>query len=366
MSWITLPILLYNACMEERIDSRLKQALNEGVFTAGIVGVIDTLERRMLIPVGSYLFQGKEQNVTSSSVFDVASITKVIPVSLLALSLIDKKELSLHRKIKEIIPEIQTNYRDEITVWHLLTQTLDFHRSLASLKDASPEELLTEIMTTQFRYAPGEKMNYANASSILLGMILERTTNTSLDTLADALLFKPLGMRSTSFHPETFEQSVIVPTEDDMRRGRIIRGEIHDESAHTLRQKMIPGSAGLFSTAPDLLNCLQMLLQKGVYNGVRFFSEEMIGEMQTNQLESIGDWGGLGWELNQERYMGSSGTDKIIGKTGFTGCLILVAITRGKGLVFLTNYHFPKRKETADALNMVRRDISDIVFGHSI
>lgn len=348
--------------MEEKIQQRLKEAITDGVFTAGIVGVVDARENRTIIPAGTYLSQGVEHRVTDSSIFDVASITKTIPVSLLALFLIEKKELSLHRNIYEILPELKTNFRTEITVWHLLTQTLDFHRSLASLKGLQPDLLLKEIMTTQFRYAPGTRMNYSNASSILLGMIIEKILGKSLDTLADDIFFRPLGMTSTSFHPDIYERDSIIPTEDDPWRQRIIQGEIHDESAHALHKIMIPGSAGLFSTAPDLLLCLQMILQKGIFNGQRFFSEEMIAEMQTNQLGEIGESGGLGWELHQPRYMGNLASEQTIGKTGFTGCMVLVDPVHESGIVFLSNYHYPKRKETMDALNAVRRDIADLVL----
>jgi CubicO group peptidase (beta-lactamase class C family) len=347
--------------MEEKIRTRLTRAIEERIFPGCVVGVIRE-GTRAIIPVGKYTYDRDAQAVTEAAVYDVASITKSIPVSSLALSLIDAGKLTPSQKIVEIIPELRTNYREEITLWHLLTQTLDFQTQLSSLKDLLANHILEKIMTTQFPRRPGVVMNYSNATSILLGIFLERATGKKLDVLAEDEFFGPLGMTSTTFHPEKVAVDCVVPTESDPWRGRMIRGEIHDESAYLLREKMIPGSAGLFSTVPDLLYFLQMLLNQGTYNGKQYFSEEMIAVMSANQLGHIGAYGGLGWELYQPRYMGRYCSEHTIGKTGFTGSVVILDIPNDKGLVMLSNYHFPKRKESVAALNQVRRDIADIVF----
>jgi CubicO group peptidase (beta-lactamase class C family) len=347
--------------MVERIQERLEEAVTEGVFPGCVVGVIVD-EEQFIIPVGSQTYESDAIRITDDSVYDIASITKAIPVSCLALKLIDDGHLSLEQKVREIIPELQTNYIDEITVWHLLTQTLDFTLPLSSFKDLPPDDILREILTTKFSRPPGERMNYANGTSILLGMVLQRVTGMKLDRLAREIFFDPLGMNTTTFHPEDLAKVQIVPTEIDPWRGRMIQGEVHDETAFRLREIMIPGSSGLFSTVPDLLRFVDMLLPRGVWQRRRYFTEKMITSMMTNELTRIGAYGSLGWELNQPRYMGKYCSEQMIGKTGFTGCVIIVDIPKNRGLIMLSNYHFPKRKKSVDSLNIVRREIADIVF----
>jgi CubicO group peptidase (beta-lactamase class C family) len=155
----------------------------------------------------------------------------------------------------------------------------------------------------------------------------------------------------------------IVPTEIDPWRGRVVQGEVHDESAYTLSRVMVPGSAGLFSTAPDLLNFLDMLLAGGVWGGRRFFSERMIRRMSTNQAGPIGACTGLGWELFQRSFMGARCSGRTIGKTGFTGCSCVCDLERGVGIVILSGYTYPRRKSTRGPIDEVRRDIADIVLG---
>ena len=115
-----------------------------------------------------------------------------------------------------------------------------------------------------------------------------------------------------------------MPTEyDSLFRKTQIHGTVHDESAAIFRIKdnKTVGHAGLFSTVPDILNFLEMLLNHGTLNNRKYFSSEIIKQMHTNYIEELGDFVGLGWELNQPRYMGKKSTVNTFGKTGFTGCL---------------------------------------------
>ncbi len=206
------------------------------------------------------------------------------------------------------------------------------------------------------------RYSYSNATSILLGLLVEKVSSKRLDELADENFFRPLGIKRTSFHPEKLNRGNIVPTEDDPWRDRLLQGEIHDETAWKLKQKIIPGSAGLFSNAPDLLTFLEMLLRGGEYNGNRYFSEEMLKKMYLNQLAGIGASAGLGWQLNQPEFMGTNAGETTIGKTGYTGCLVLCDIPRGVGMVMLSNHVHPQRDANYKNINAVRRALADSVF----
>jgi len=125
---------------------------------------------------------------------------------------------------------------------------------------------------------------------------------------------------------------------------------------------MIVGPAGVFSTASDTLNFLEMLLNNGEINGRKYFSPEIIEQIQTNQLADIKQCVGLGWELNQPRYMGRYCSAKTFGKTGFTGCVCVCDVDREVGFAILSNYTYPTRKPDAVLINKFRSDIADIVF----
>ncbi len=126
-------------------------------------------------------------------------------------------------------------------------------------------------------------------------------------------------MDTTTFYPERFPKEDIVPTEID-KRG-VVQGMVHDESAYIFKTKAhkIVGHAGLFSTAPDILTFLEMLLNQGKLKNKNYFSEKIVKEMGTNQIAELDESTGLGWELNQPRFMGKYSGPHTFGKTGFTG-----------------------------------------------
>ncbi|MBI4080949.1 MAG: beta-lactamase family protein [Candidatus Levybacteria bacterium] len=346
--------------LADSLASIATQAIREHIFPGCVIGVV-TKKDRLVLPFGRYTYDAGSQSVSEKTIYDVASVTKAIPVSSLALQLLDEQKIKLLDRVISYIPEIQNTDREQITLWHLLTQTLDFSFQLSLHKDKTPDEILSLIFTTELRSPPGTVYDYANATSVLLGMVIERVLHQSLDQAARERFFIPLDMDRTTFHSEQFAKEAIAPTEIDPWRGRTIQGEVHDEITSKLMQKQVVGSAGLFSTVPDLLNFLTLLLSNGVYKNRHYFSESMLDRMRTNQLVTIGKSVGLGWELNQV-YMGKFADYNTIAKTGFTGCHVLCCMEKGVGIVLLSNHIYPKRSVDRTSLINVRRNIADTVF----
>jgi CubicO group peptidase (beta-lactamase class C family) len=195
-----------------------------------------------------------------------------------------------------------------------------------------------------------------------MGLVVEKIGGKTLPALADEYFFTPLNMGRTTFSPKKFGLENIAPTEIDEWRGKLIHGEVHDESAWVMSQKMAVGSAGLFSTASDLLTFLEMLINGGVQDGRRYFSDAIIREMYTNQIADIGEYTGLGWELNQPWFMGQHDSEHIFGKTGFTGCAVMANARAKIALVILSNRVHPKRPASSEAISRLRADIANIVF----
>ncbi|MBN1306856.1 MAG: beta-lactamase family protein [Chitinispirillaceae bacterium] len=344
-----------------KVSAYLEDAVNRRVFPGCSAGVIAG-DCRWCGSFGKLTYEPASDSVSEETVYDVASITKSLPVSSLALTLIEKGVLNCDDRLIDTVPEFNGGYRQEITIRHLLTHTLDFGFRLSAFKHLSGSELLAKILSAPLRRAPGSTFSYANATSILLGLSVERLSGRPLDEAADGCFFKPLGMRRTTFHPERLAAGAVAPAEDDPWRGRVVCAEVHDESAFALRPRIV-GSAGLFSTAPDLLKFAAMLIDKGTAGGKRFFLPETIGMMHSNALAAGGNGcTGYGWELAKRSFMGKRCGAATFGKTGFTGCSIVVDPGRKTAIVLLSNHTFPRRRRDRSLINEVRAGLADIVF----
>jgi CubicO group peptidase (beta-lactamase class C family) len=351
------------SAMVKAVSAFLRQCIEREIFPGCAAGIIYG-GRSAVIAEGTLTYEAGSPGVTGNTVYDVASLTKSVPTACCALKLIEEGNMTLKSRLIDFVPEFEGAFREGIAVEHLLTHTLDFDFRLSEKKELPPEEILRSIFTARLRSPPGECFFYANATSVLLGLVVERAAGERLDKAADSRIFGPLGMRQTTFFPETLSGAAIAPAEDDPWRGRIIRGEVHDESAWALRPLLVAGSAGLFSTATDLLRFCAMLLNEGASEGRRIFKPATVRMMHTNALpQRLGIAAGLGWELDRPEFMGTRRSAAAFGKTGFTGCTMVADPLRGAGLVLVTNHTFPRRREDRDTINAVRNRLADLVFG---
>lgn len=353
--------------MDDLIFERINRAIAAKVFPGCAVGYFKKGGPKKVIAAGHFIYEPCSKPIKEDSIFDVASITKAIPGSSAILALLDQNKISLEDKLVDFVPEFGNfESKKEVTIKHLLTYTLDLNvPPMSSLRDKSADEIIRIIVSAPLKQPVGSRFLYTNSTAFFFGFIVQKITGKTLDNFSAEYFFKQLNMNRTTFHPELFDKEEIVPTEIDDWRGGLLQGVVHDESAFVLNKQYISGIAGLFSTAPDLLTFGEMLLSGGVKNGISFFSESIITQMHTNQLVSdIGAFAGLGWEMNDPLRMGKCAKE-IIGKTGYTGCMVMLNFVRGATLVILSNRVYPKRpNDGGHAINGVRRDIADIIFGH--
>jgi len=169
-------------------------------------------------------------------------------------------------------------------------------------------------------------------------------------------------MRHTTFNPlHVADKKEIAPTEICPWRKKTIQGEVHDEASYTLGKRKL-GIAGLFSTAPDLLHFLEMLLNYGEQGGISYLKPKTVQKMASDQLRNGYTPAGLGWQLSNKNFMGKSCSEHTFGMTGFTGCSVVCDLEKETGLVILSNRTWPHRPQNSEAINEFRRDIADIVF----
>lgn len=349
---------------EYKMVDSIRKLLNNGIENKVFPGCVAGVRygtKQQIVACGNHTYDSDSKPVNKNTVYDVASITKAVPVSCLALKLIDDGKLGRRQRLIEFIPELAGAYKDIITIDNLLTQTLDFDFRLSQCKNLSSEQIIKKVLEVDLKSRPGLSYSYANATSILLGIAIERCFGSDLAQIANDTFFTPLKMDSTTFYPQNFNREIIAPTEYDSWRGRVIQGEIHDESTWALRPKVV-GAAGLFSTVPDLMKFMDMLLNGGVLNGKKYLSPQIISQMYTNQLPGSNQCVGLGWELNQKSFMGSNCSVTALGKTGFTGCSIVADIKKQSGYVLLSNHVYPERKPDRTDINRIRSQLGDMVW----
>ena len=356
---------------KEKIKGLLKTAETEGIFNKAVAGFI--------LPDGSR--EILTLNTPESTVFDIASLTKVCPTSTLALCYILEGKLSVDTKVIDYIPELQTNYREDIRVFHLLTHSLDYRVPMKTLRTLPAEGILNALYTYQFEKAPGADFNYGNPASVLLGIILQRLTGKDLQQQGRERFFIPLGMNRSGWDPLTRDwnpipKDEISPTEICSFRGREICGEIHDESAWVLRKLFPVGSAGMFSCVPDLLNFVQMILNDGVATAnaadrsriapkgiLKMVSENAFALSSASNYSTAKDaCTALGWELNSQKFMGTHISPRTFGKTGFTGASIVADPDQGAAVVLLSNFTYPHREANADRIHAFRATLADAFF----
>lgn len=323
--------------MHSRMAERVQRAIEERVFPGCIVGTIRANGSREILPFGHLTYESGTPAVSEDTIYDVASITKSIPTASLALNFLKRGTFDLSDPVKKYIPELQNNYG--ATIEDLLTYRVQGVR-LSTLGNKSADDILAAVFTHGFNSPPGESI-YTNLPALLLGIIIERFSGNSLADLAEGHFFMPLDMRDTAFFPPHAQRCA--PTElDDAGE---IRGIVHDESARVFaKEHRAVGHAGLFSTAPDMLNFLDALLQGKFPNIVD------------------GAQKGLGWQVNDERFMGKHLGPQAFGKTGFTGTSVVCDIERGMGFVILSNRTYPHRPADDSAISPTRADVADIVF----
>lgn len=358
---------------KETLEGLLKRAESEGIFNKAVAGFILPDGRREILAL----------NTPENTVFDIASLTKVCPTSTLALSYILEGKLSVDTKVIDFIPELQTNYREDIRVFHLLTHSLDYRVPMKTLRTLPAEGILNALYTYQFEKAPGADFNYGNPASVLLGIILQRLMGKDLQQQGRERFFIPLGMTRSGWDPldrdwNPIPKAEISPTEICSFRGREIQGEIHDESAWVLRKLFPVGSAGMFSCVPDLLNFVQMILNDGmIANGcggecarvapagiLKMVSENAFALDSASKYSTAKDaCTALGWELNSAKFMGTKISPHTFGKTGFTGASIVADPDKGAAVVLLSNFTYPHREANADRIHAFRAKLSDTFFG---
>jgi CubicO group peptidase (beta-lactamase class C family) len=348
------------------VDGLLESFREQGAFPGGVLAVGHRGSLVHLHPFGRLTYDAGAPPVTAGTLYDLASLTKVVATTTMAMILVDEWKLDLDQPVQELLPGFQGPGKEAVTVRHLLTHSSGLAASAPLYKEIQGREAFVErIQAMDLVYPAGSRSLYSDLGIILLGEILEKTAGQPLEVFVRERVFEPLGMWDTQFRPPAELRSRIAPTEEDPWRGRLARGEVHDENAFAMGG--IAPHAGLFGTAGDLSRFAQMLLNGGTLNGWHIVSRETV-DLFTRRAGIPGSDRALGWDTKSAEGS-SAGTlfsPDSFGHTGFTGTSMWMDPERGLFVIILANRvnseavtqsHIPLRRDVADAVQQAVLDV---------
>lgn len=300
-------------------------------------------------------YAGSEPVDPDLTVYDLASLTKVVATTTAVMLLVEDGKLGLDTPVREYLPAFSGGDKDFVTIRHLLTHTSGLPAG-ASIRAPSPALSLARAVETRLVRSPSSDVVYSDIGFIVLAAAAEQAAGEPLYRLLDRRVFGPLGMKSTTFLPGEW-CGRCAPTEQ-RRDGTMHRGVVHDPLAQQLGG--IAGHAGLFSTVHDLARFAAMLARGGELDGVRVLNEETLRLFTTRQPGA--GTRALGWDTPDPRGNGAAGSGisaRAFGHTGFTGTSLWVDPDRGTWTVLLSNRTFLPRGP--NRMQALRRTVNDLV-----
>lgn len=320
----------------------LRDAIAARAFPAASVSV--TLEGKLvaLKAFGRFTFEPDGSEASTSTLFDLASLTKVIATTTMAMVLYERGLLDLEAPLGGIVPEfvsgVEEERRDGVTLRMLLAHSsgLPAYEKLF-LQARTRDELLHAAFATPLKADPGERAEYSDLGFIILGVALERLADESLDRFCQREVFAPLAMTNTTFNPPKELRAAIPPTADDRTfRHRIIQGEVQDENAFVLGG--VAAHAGLFSTAEDLAKFAHAMLN----GGSPILRPETISLFTRREVTSAGISRALGWDTpSAPSQSGKYFSAQSFGHLGYTGTSLWIDPSRQISITLLTNRTWP-------------------------
>jgi CubicO group peptidase (beta-lactamase class C family) len=379
------PSLLVRACGNQHdvfssAFSILRESITQRAFPAASVAVSHRGKLVALEAFGHFTYgstspgapsfsrpvrEGGDFAVTPATPFDLASVSKVIATTTMAMLLYERGLLHLETPVAAIIPEIiaasseakQNSRRRDVTLHMLLAHSSGLPAYVKLfLKARTRDELLHAAFTTPLITDPGSRAEYSDIGFILLGAALERLSGESLDRFCQREVFDPLGMSSTTFNPPPEMRGHIPPTVNDQTfRHRMIQGEVHDENASVLGG--VAGHAGVFSTAEDVAKFAHVMLN----GGHPILRRETVSLFTRREDKPQGTSRALGWDTpSHPSQSGKYFSDGSFGHLGYTGTSLWIDLERHLSVTLLTNRTWPDC--SSQAIKAVRPRFYDAVI----
>jgi uncharacterized protein YbbC (DUF1343 family)/CubicO group peptidase (beta-lactamase class C family) len=321
------------------IDDAIRTAIVEKQTPGGVLWM-EQGTRRYVQAYGNRACEPIPEPATQDTIYDAASLTKVVATTPAVLLLVQRKQLALDMPVMNYWPEFGRGGKETITIRHLLTHTAGLRAGLNQSLEWTGYRAAMDLVCGEIPVdSPGSVFRYSDINFIVLGELVRRVSGQSLDEFAAREIFRPLKMRDTDFNPPTDRLSRIAPTE--WWQGTMLHGQVHDPVAR--RMGGVAGHAGLFTTASDLARYARMMLRLGELDGVRILhpnTVQLMTQVQTPPRLDVRR--GLGWDMESD-YSHPRGNLFPLGSYGHTGwtgtCLWIDPVSRTFWLLLSNRVH---------------------------
>ncbi|MFZ5829878.1 MAG: serine hydrolase, partial [Planctomycetota bacterium] len=340
------------AGMDARILAGIDPLVTAAIAAGEMPGCVVCIGRQgkivLLKAYGDRQVEPERVPTTTTTVYDLASLTKPIATATSVMRLVENGKLDLSDPAASYLPDFGASGKQGVTVYHLLTHQsgLVADNPLSDYVDG-PEKAWQRIFALDLRGPPGERFIYSDVGFLVLGEIVRRVSGQPLGEFARQRIFEPLGMHETGFRPSAELRSRAAPTEQ--RDGEWMQGKVHDPRAWLLEG--VAGHAGLFSTATDLATYAQMMLGGGEYQGVRILKPETVVRM-TEPYPLPRGRRGLGWDMRTgySKNRGRTFSPQAFGHGGFTGTSLWIDPELELFVIFLSNRLHPDGQGSVNPL----------------
>lgn len=341
-----------------RVDEVIRESMEEKEIPGAVVMVARKGKVVYQKVFGIRALTPQREELTFDTIFDMASVTKVMATASSVMILVEEGRISLEDPLSKYIPEFGNRGKQNITILQMLTHYSGLRPDLDLDFEWEGYETAIEMACRERPDAiPGEEFIYSDINYFMLGELVRVVSGEPLNEFARKRIFEPLGLKDTGYLPDPSLVPRIAPTE--VRDGVMLRGQVHDPT--TERMGGVAGHAGLFSTALDTLVWAQMILQGGVYGDTRILSPLSVLKMTTPQTPyGKGDWRGLGFDI-ETRFSTNRGDLFPVGSfghTGFTGTSVWIDPFSETVLILFTSRLYATEEGTAVFL---RRKVASVV-----
>ena len=309
----------------------------------------------------------KPEEMTEDTIFDVASLTKILATTPAIMRLVESGQVKLDDSIDHYFPEFAAAVTNHVSIRLMLTHTSGLPPGIELASHWSGYEMgIQKACAVKFASTPGAKFTYSDVNFILLGELVRRVSGYPIDEYAHRNFYQPLGMVDTGFRPSSNRVERIAPTE---RVGdQVFRGIVHDPTSRAMGG--VAGHAGLFTTASDVARFCRMMLQRGTLDGKTILKPETVDLMtQVQTPPGVTARRGLGWDIDSP-YAGLRGSHfprGSYGHTGWTGTSLWIDPFSQTFVVFMSNRNHPTEEGTVGALRaqlstLAAESLTDVNF----
>ena len=363
-----------NINIDPRIDSLVQHAIDAHATPGCQIAVMHKGRLVLNRAYGQLTYDSGSAEVTTSTLYDVASLTKVCATTLAVMKLIDQGKISLGDRLSRYLPYLKDTDKERITIKEALSHCAGLKAYDALWQQTTNRDSIL-LLIAQSSLNADKSYCYSDFGFMLLADMVERVSGLSLDTYVSRYFYQPMGLQNTLFNPmktgdgaEGYIRAEIAPTEQDSSRQEhlgFIWGSVHDPNAYAMGG--VSGHAGLFSTAAEVARLMQMLLNGGELDGRRYLNRKTIETFTSRHFEKQGNRRALGFDKqlfapSPNGQVCPEATQASYGHTGFTGTMVWVDPEYDLVYVFLSNRVHPSASTNKLAQMNTRTEIQSIIY----